>query len=224
MLRRGNDVVSERWFDGEQTQTRPKHTPLAGRFSTPQMDMTQPIVDGLHRCLKVTRVDQSEPNFALVCTQYYRRSIMQRLSSAEDFVHIRTTGPEHRAALAHETFENAHATLRLPIPTDNTVTLFPTMMTSVKEKKLQDDAKGPEEKASLDVWRFITAAFDYPTKIASRVHVMAGAAVDKVYVRHCRDESIRQKRSLPSTAGYRRRKVRLYRQSAAEWPARSTLL
>ena len=104
----------------------------------------------------------------------------ESLTLAAEKIHM--MGPEHRAALAYETFEKAHTTLGLPIPTDNTVTLFPTMMASVKEKKLQDDSKGPEEKASLDMWRFITAAFDYPTKIASRPHVMAGAAVDKVYV------------------------------------------
>ena len=42
---------------------------------------------------------------------------------------------------------------------------------------------------------------------------MAGAAVDKVYVRHCRDESIRLRRNLPHTVRYRRRKVRLYTQA-----------
>lgn len=123
---------------------------------------------------------------------------------------MHTSGEEQRRQYATAVDLWTRSTLGIQTPA-TTSQRFPHMMASVKEKKLQDDTVKPEKKASLDVWRFITAGAEYPSKEASKIHVRIGARVDDAYKQHCRETSILLRQALPQSIKSTR--VRLFTQS-----------
>ena len=78
-------------------------------------------------------------------------------------------------------------------------------------KKILDDSKTSEEKASIDTWRFITAASTGPVKEACAMHAIIGSKLDSVYYDHCLRVSKRWTRMLPKSLKGRR--IRVYRQA-----------
>ena len=164
--------------------------------------------------LTVTRVDKSAPNFAFVCKAYYRWAILQRLNSQDDFVRI-------------------HHPLSDPIPLHEQIWLrglqifgltpdsapakfalseFPTVIASVKMKKLTDPSKTEAYRASLDTWRWLTTAHKCPTKLASTLHVRLGTAVEVAYYAHCCKASLTARTRLPSHL-IRRHRVKFCHQA-----------
>ena len=208
---------AERMLDGHRTPhmgtTRRAHSARQGH----KLGLFRQCVEALQACLVITRVDKSEANFSFVCKHLYRSTLLGRLMEDGDFTPV---PPERTHA---EGAKEGHIPLETVIHGKLASVLnlhqdtgqgppFPTMIASVKEKKLRDPSKTPEFRASRDVWRFITAASNYPVKLASRLHVQIGARLDVAYYKHCVQRSKSTWGKMPWSTR-RKAKVKFYFQA-----------
>ena len=174
----------------------------------------QQALEAVQSYLTITRVDKSESNFAFVCTRHYQQTIMQRLQSS-DFAPVRRIPQATEHMLAESLWLK---TLQLLGQTDTHTPKgfprcgFPTMIGTVKQKKLTDPSKTLLERGTIDMWRWITAAQAYPVKLASHTHVRISKLIEKAYYSHCRKASIEARRHLPSDMK-RKHRVKHYHQA-----------
>ena len=168
----------------------------------------------LQKHLTVTSVDKSSKNFAFVCKWSYRWTLWTRLNSEGEMARLPTDSCTDAgvqlAALVAGKPKNIVGT---PCSAENKdmPATFPPLIGSVKMKKILDDSKTSEEKASIDTWRFITAASTGPVKEACAMHAIIGSKLDSVYYDHCLRVSKRWTRMLPKSLKGRR--IRVYRQA-----------
>ena len=172
------------------------------------------IAKHLQGLLTITRVDKSENNLSFVCKELYRSTILSRLSNSADFEALPDLSPEEEMQMATKLRDVAHSIIRLQVDTraDLDPNLrFPTMIATTKQKKLVDPTKTLAEKASLDMWRFITSADRHPVKLLCDTHVALGKMLDKAYYDHCMMRTLQAKTMMgPSRRG---RYVRFYHQA-----------
>ena len=167
----------------------------------------------IQRHLTVTTVDKSSKNFAFVCKWFYRWTLWTRLNSEGEMVRIPTDGRTETAAeLAKSVSKKTACIIGTPSTDDGgKIPMFPSLIGSVKMKKILDNSKTDKEKASIDTWRFITTANEGPVKPACRIHAIIGSKLDSVYYSHCLRVCKRWTRQLPKQL--KGRKVRAYRQA-----------
>ena len=181
---------------------------------TPVME-AQAATKWIQEHLCVSHVDKSSKNFAFVCKWYYRWCLWRRLNTEGELARIPVTAEYTADDLAAQVHTSTLNILKLAHTTNLTQPSFPPLIGAVKMKKLLDDGKTNIEKASLDMWRFITAASNSPVKLACHIHAIIGSKITPVYYNHCIKVSNQWTKKLRrSQSTHTHGKVRCYMQAS----------